>query len=187
MGHHNPETQDGQAARKARRQAGRQARQTGRSAKSGPPGSRGGHRVGAAAASAGVGVQTLHYYEREGLLEAPARTAAGYRLYSREMVHRVRAIKRAQALGFSLQEIRELIGVAEGRRPLREIAGLARQRIADIDARIEQLQTLRDALRDALEQCRCRGDLSRCDVLAGLSPDTPDLDDPFATEARETK
>lgn len=148
-----------------------------------------GYRVGTAAAYAGVGVQTLHYYERERLIEAPARTAAGYRLYSREMVHRVRAIKRAQSLGFTLQEIRELIGIAEDGRPLAEVAEVARRRMADVDARIEQLQGVREALRNAVEQCRCRGDLSRCDVLAGLSPDAadapdaPELDDPFATKS----
>ena len=141
------------------------------------------YRVGAAAAYAGVGVQTLHYYEREGLIERPERTAAGYRLYSREMVHRVRAIKRAQSLGFTLQEIRELIGIAQDARPLSELAEVARHRIADIDARIEQLQSMRDALQSAVEQCSCGGDLSRCNVLAGLSPDTPALDDPFETRA----
>ena len=143
------------------------------------------YRVGVAAAYAGVGVQTLHYYEREGLIEAPDRSAAGYRLYSREMVHRVRAIKRAQSLGFTLQEIRELIGIAEDRRPLIELAELARRRIADIDARIEQLQSMRDALHTAVDECSCGGDLSRCNVLAGLSPDTPELDDPFETRAGE--
>ena len=79
MGHHTPEKRREQDAQE---KTGRQG---------------GGQRVGIAAAHAGVGVQTLHYYEREGLIEAPARTAAGYRLYSREMVHRVRAIKRAQS------------------------------------------------------------------------------------------
>jgi MerR family copper efflux transcriptional regulator len=144
------------------------------------------HKIGAAAARAGVGVQTLHYYEREGLIDPPARTASGYRLYSREMVQRVRAIKRAQSLGFTLQEIRELIGIAQDKRPLSEVADVARQRIADIDARIEELEVIRSALRTAMEQCHCSGDLSRCDVLAGLSPDTPDSEDRFETEAGGT-
>ena len=150
----------------------------------------GGYKVGAAAAFAEVGVQTLHFYEREGLIEAPDRTAAGYRLYSREMVHRVRAIKRAQSLGFTLQEIRELIGIAEDRRPLGEVAAVAKRRIEDIDARIERLQGLREALCTAVEQCDCSGDLSRCDVLAGLSPDAPDstdAPDPFEPESGGTQ
>ena len=153
-----------------------------------PEAQNGGYRVGAAAAYAGVGVQTLHYYEREGLIEEPARTAAGYRLYSREMVHRVRAIKRAQSLGFTLQEIRELIGIAEDRRPLAEVAEVARRRLADVDDRIEQLQRVREALRVAMEQCHCNGDLSRCDVLAGLSPDAldaPERNDPFETNSEK--
>jgi MerR family copper efflux transcriptional regulator len=140
-----------------------------------------GYRVGAAAKYAGVGVQTLHYYEREGLIDPPGRSAAGYRLYSRAMIHRVRAIKRAQALGFTLREIRELIGIAEDRRPLGEVAAVAQRRIVDIDSRIEQLQSVRDALCTAVEQCRCSGELSRCDVLAGLSPDAPELEDSFET------
>ena len=137
-------------------------------------------RVGTAAASAGVGVQTLHYYEREGLIRPPARTAAGYRLYSQETVHRVRAIKRAQALGFTLQEIRELIGIAEDQRPAGQVAEIARRRIEDIDCRIEQLASVREALQRAMEQCHCNGDLSRCDVLAGLSPDARDLAEPLS-------
>ena len=150
----------------------------------------GGFRIGAAAAFAEVGVQTLHFYEREGLMQSPARSAAGYRLYSREMIHRVRAIKRAQSLGFTLQEIRELIGIAEDRRPLDEVAAVAGRRIEDIDAKIERLRGLRAALSTAMEQCRCSGDLSRCDVLAGLSPEAPDLPDvpePFETKSGGTE
>ena len=87
----------------------------------------------------------------------------------------------AQSLGFTLQEIRELIGIAQDARPLSEVAEVARHRIADIEARIEQLQNMRGALLTAVEQCSCGGDLSRCNVLAGLSPEMPGLDDPFET------
>ena len=66
-------------------------------------------RVGDVACAAGVHVQTLHYYERRGLLPRPGRTAAGYRIYGPETVRTVRAIKRAQTLGFTLTDIRELM------------------------------------------------------------------------------
>ncbi len=83
-------------------------------------------RVGAAADAAGVNVQTLHYYERRGLLRPKARNGAGYREYGEAEVRRVRGIKQAQSLGFTLREIRELIGMAESRRSARNVATLSR-------------------------------------------------------------
>jgi MerR family copper efflux transcriptional regulator len=126
-------------------------------------------RVGAAAEAAGVGVQTLHYYEREGLIEPPDRSAAGYREYDAGTVERVRAIKRAQGLGFTLREIRALIGVARDRGTIEEVRTVARGRLAEIDARMEELQRARDALTAVIAQCECDGDVDACDVVDGLS------------------
>ena len=124
------------------------------------------HRAGATAT--GVGIQTLHYYEREGLIERPGRTSAGYRVYSERTLRRVRGIKRAQGLGFTLHEISELIGVAESGENIEEIARLARGKLAEIDAKVAQLAEVRAALEQTLECCSCGGDLSRCDVIDGL-------------------
>ena len=128
-------------------------------------------RVGEAAEAAGVGVQTLHFYEREGLIAVPPRSPAGYREYDAHSVERVRAIKRAQRLGFTLAEVRDLIEVAEGRSPAVRIAEVARQRVEAIDATVAELGRMRSALVEAFEHCACGGEPRHCDVLEGLARD----------------
>ena len=124
--------------------------------------------IGVAAAAAGVHVQTLHYYERRGLIRCPPRTPSGYRRYPPATVRTVRAIKRAQALGFTLDEIRELIRLRTRRGSARVVGALAQQRLAAIEEKIAVLTGLRDRLRQVLTACACAGDVRRCDVLAGL-------------------
>ncbi len=102
--------------------------------------------VGAAAKAAGVNVQTLHYYERRGLLRPRARNSAGYREYGEVDVRRVRGIKRAQSLGFTLGEIQELIAVAESRRSMRNVAALDRHKLDEIDRKIGALELVRATL-----------------------------------------
>ena len=130
-------------------------------------------KVGAAARAAGVKVQTLHYYERRGLLRPRGRSAAGYREYGEPEVRRVRGIRRAQALGFSLREITELLAIAEGGRPVREVSELAHRKLLEIDARIRDLDRMRDCLTEAIETCACGGDLARCQVIEGLAGEAP--------------
>jgi DNA-binding transcriptional MerR regulator len=125
-------------------------------------------RVGAAAEAVGVNVQTLHYYERRGLLRPRARNGAGYRQYGERELRRVRGIKRAQSLGFTLAEIQEFIAVAESRRSARTVAALARGKLAEIDQKIRALELVRATLNEAIETCACGGDLRHCDVIAGL-------------------
>ena len=82
-------------------------------------------KAGAVAKAAGVGVQTLHYYERLGLLQKPKRSAANYRLYAPEAVRRVRFIKKAQALGLTLEETKQILDLKDhGREPCRKVAEL---------------------------------------------------------------
>lgn len=125
-------------------------------------------RIGAAAAAAGVNVQTLHYYERRGLIRRPQRTPSGYRQYPPATVRSVRAIKRAQSLGFTLEEIQELARIRTRGGSARVVGELATRRLASIEAKIEALARLRDRLRDVLKTCACGGDPRRCDVLEGL-------------------
>lgn len=132
------------------------------------PGRSGIVRVGAAAEAAGVHVQTLHYYERRGLVAPRARSASGYREYGEAEVTRVRAIKRAQSLGFTLEEIQQLITLAEARRPSRKLGVMAESKLAQIDEKIRDLRRMQRSLREAVETCRCRGDLTKCQILEGL-------------------
>lgn len=131
------------------------------------------YAVGTCAREAGVHVQTLHYYERRGLLMPRRRPGSGYRDYGPTDVRRVKAIKRAQSLGFTLNEIRELISLADrparASRPPRRIAELAQAKLEEIDEKLRALKRMRLALRETLEACACGGDLSECQVLDGLA------------------
>ena len=126
------------------------------------------YQIGAAAKAAGVHVQTLHYYERQGLIAEPERSAAGYREYSPASIGRIRAIKRAQSLGFTLKEIKELAALRDEGHAAGELRALVGGKIAEIDDKIALLRKMRRALQVTAETCGCGGDLSRCDVLAGL-------------------
>lgn len=137
-------------------------------------------KVGELAARAGVGVQTLHYYERLGLLPKTGRSAANYRLYPPSALRRVQFIKQAQALGFTLEEIREVLGLRErGRAPCRRVADVARQHLRELDARIAALREFRKSLaavvprweKETAGQRRCAGEF--CDLIEQLTVSEP--------------
>ena len=112
-------------------------------------------KVGAVAKAAGVGVQTLHYYERFGLLPRPRRSAANYRLYSSEAVRRVQFIKKAQALGLTLEEIKQILDLKErGRALCGKVADLGEKHLREIDTRLGQLRKYRRLLSQALSDWR---------------------------------
>jgi MerR family mercuric resistance operon transcriptional regulator len=127
-------------------------------------------RSGEVAAAAGVNLQTLRYYERRGLLAEPARTSGGHRAYPPDAVTIVRVIKAAQRLGFTLEEVAGLLAAGRHRHGSAPDAGLRRQaevKLAEIDARIADLQTIRQTLAAAVA--------AGCDDLAtcAASPDCP--------------
>jgi DNA-binding transcriptional MerR regulator len=112
-------------------------------------------RIGQVARKTGLSIDTIRFYEKEGLLPPPIRTSNGYRLYSALEVSDLEFIQRAQGLGFSLSEIRELIAV---QRQPHEVCGQVRDLIAQkltvVRAKIEELQRLETGLSDALSQCK---------------------------------
>ncbi|XRQ15071.1 MerR family transcriptional regulator [Actinomadura welshii] len=113
----------------------------------------GGLRSGQVAAAAGVNPQTLRYYEPRGLLDRLARTPGGHRVYPPETVTLLRVIKAAQRLGFTLDEVAALLEAGPGRRPGGAGAGLAgraRSKLAEVEARIGELTAVAGALRSAL-------------------------------------
>ena len=126
-------------------------------------------RIGEVAECGGVNLQTIRYYEREGLLPKPPRLASGYRMFPDTAVRRVRFIKRAQELGFSLAEIRELLSLREnagaGAQDMRE---RAKAKIADIEEKIRALRAMKDALNRLAERCPGCGPLSDCPILDAL-------------------
>jgi DNA-binding transcriptional MerR regulator len=132
-------------------------------------------QVGELAERAGVGVQTLHYYERLGLLPKPDRSAANYRLYPIDALRRVQFIKKAQALGFTLEEIKEILGLrGQGRAPCRCVADVGKKHLQELDARIAGLQAFRRALaavvpkweKETSHQRKCAGEF--CDLIERL-------------------
>ncbi len=130
-------------------------------------------RIGAVAAAAGVGVQTLRYYERRGLLTAPRRTSGGYREYSDDAIRRVVFIRRAQAMGFTLDEIRALLAlrVRAARRcaPVKKSAEAARQRVRE---QLAALLRMDDVLGRLILACDKRAVTEECPILSALEPET---------------
>ena len=132
--------------------------------------------IGAAATLAGVSAKMIRYYEALGLLPKVARTAAGYRQYGMPEVHTLRFIRRARDLGFSMSEIESLLRLWQNRkRASREVKRIAHARIADLERRIEEMQTIKRTLTH-LAQC-CHGD---------ARPECPILDD-LANSAKEAR
>jgi Hg(II)-responsive transcriptional regulator len=122
-----------------------------------------------AARQAGVNAQTLRFYERRGLLPKPPRRRSGYREYPADAVRIVRFIKRAQELGFSLDEVDELVRLRSVRRSERHrVRAIAEHKIADIDQKIEHLRSMRDALDQLVDRCH-RGGATECPIIDALT------------------
>lgn len=132
--------------------------------------------IGKLARQVGLGVETLRYYERRGLIEPQRRSASGYRLYQAGAEQRLRFIRRAQALGFSLDEVAELLSLSD--RPensAAEVKQLARAKIADIETRILDLERIRSALSELEVRCPGHaGTTAECPILAALNQDGPE-------------
>ena len=126
------------------------------------------HTIGYAAKTAGVGVDTVRYYEREGLLSKAKRTASGYRLYTEADVERLRFIRQAKALGFTLDDIAELLRLQDGHGTRPQVRARARQRIEDLDRKIRELSAIRDALVVLEHQCRGSGAIAGCPIIEGV-------------------
>ena len=101
-----------------------------------------------------VNPETIRYYERSGLLPAPARSEANYRLFAPAAVQRIRFIKRAQAVGFSLEEIKTLIDLKFApEATCGDVRGMVDSKIGEIDAKIAALQAMRDELSALFDEC----------------------------------
>ena len=125
--------------------------------------------IGAVAKRAGVGVDTIRYYEREGLLPAPQRRLSGYRDYDETAVERLRFIRRAKTLGFTLDEIRELFALSVDReRGVRGVKQRAETRLAEVERRIRELQDVRRGLKQLIGACPGHGKLDACPILRAL-------------------
>jgi MerR family mercuric resistance operon transcriptional regulator len=131
--------------------------------------------IGQVAAEAGVNIRTLRFYEREGVLPPPERRPSGYRTYSPETVSLVRFIKRAQALGYTLAEAKELLALRDTRgAACAEVQRNAGQKLADVRERIRQLQAMALALSKLLSSCAEPHHAHACPLLEALdAPPSP--------------
>ncbi len=126
--------------------------------------------IGKVAAMTGVSVDTLRFYERKGLLPQAERNGSGYRVYTPAIVERINFIKRARTYGFSLDESRQLIAVIEsGPAACGDIRERIHSRIADIDARIAQLEDARERLADLAQRCVDHSRCGECHLIKAIA------------------
>ena len=125
--------------------------------------------IGQTARSAGVGVETVRFYERRGLIEPPPRTESGYRQYPEDVVVRLGFIRRAKELGFTLNEIKELLSLRlEPASACEDVRRQADLKIASIEEKIHDLQGMKTALAELVDACQGQGTTSECPILDAL-------------------
>ena len=126
--------------------------------------------IGNVAKQAKVRIETLRYYERERLVASPPRSQSNYRLYPEDTVRRVQFIKRAQELGFSLKEIKELLSLrAEPNTSCVDIRNRALAKINDIEQKMRTLKAMKHALTQLVEECPGQGVITDCPILEALN------------------
>ncbi|MGA3309607.1 MAG: helix-turn-helix domain-containing protein [Xanthobacteraceae bacterium] len=124
--------------------------------------------IGDLAKATNTKVETVRYYERIGLMPAPKRSASNYRTYDAGHVERLGFIRRSRALGFNLDQVRELLSLADDRsRPCEAIDEIARVHLAEIDRKLTDLKALRHELDALLRQCR-HGVIAECQIIKAL-------------------
>ena len=128
--------------------------------------------IGNVADAAGVGIETIRYYERRGLVPQPGKAAGAYRRYGAGHVDRIRFIKRAQALGFSLEEIATLLELEDGtdRRSIRRIATA---RLEETRRRIADLRRIEGVLAHLLHECEAHAKAHHCPIIAAITTGDP--------------
>jgi len=127
--------------------------------------------IGKLAAAAGVGIDTVRFYERAGLLKKPARTPSGYRKYTASDAARLRFVRRAKALGFSLDEISELLRLNDGGGRRKAVRALAERRLTEIEQRLAELERMRTSLRHLVRDCHGDGSLKGCPIIEAVLAD----------------
>jgi DNA-binding transcriptional MerR regulator len=129
-------------------------------------------KIGEVSKQTGIGIETLRFYEKSGLLDRPLRTESGYRMYGVDVLERLEFIKRAQALGFSLEEIKRIVEERRaGQSPCAEVREIVRQRLRELDERMEMLKRYRKELAHALSEWDKAGDVKGhiCGLIEGTN------------------
>lgn len=125
--------------------------------------------IGKVAKQTGVSIETIRFYEREGLIPEPPRRDSGYRQYTFPIIDRVRFIKRAKDLGFRLMEIKELLSLSIGpKTTCTDVKRKALEKMKEVDVKITDLRKIRNALKLLTDQCQGKGPVSECPILENL-------------------
>jgi MerR family mercuric resistance operon transcriptional regulator len=128
------------------------------------------HTIGQLAKAAGVNVETIRYYERRGLIAQPAKPVQGYRTYPKATLSRILFIKRAQELGFTLEEIDSLLLLGDSH--CTEVQELAEGKLASVRAKINDLRRLEQMLAEMVTQCRINPENVACPIVESLQPNS---------------
>lgn len=129
--------------------------------------------IGKLSKASGTPIETIRFYEREGLLPPAPRTESGYRLYDKDAAKRLRFIARAKALGFTLAEIRDLLALqdnpAANRSGRSQVKALTQRKLEDIESRIADLQRMQKVLTHLAHECSGKGGVTHCPIIETLS------------------
>jgi Hg(II)-responsive transcriptional regulator len=128
--------------------------------------------IGRLAKQADVGIDTVRFYERRGLLPQPQRTQSGYRLYSESSINRVRFIRRAKQLGFALDEIELLLKLQDQGGRKAEVKAITTHKLAEIETKIADLSRMRTVLQELATECSGRGNVASCPIIEAISDDS---------------
>lgn len=129
------------------------------------------YSIGQLAQAADTGVETIRYYERRGLMPEPPRAPSGYRRYPEHAAGRLRFIRRAKRLGFTLEEIAALLSLQAGGERA-EVKAVAEAKLAEIETRLADLERMRDTLHNVTRRCSGQGPVAGCPIIETLSADT---------------
>ena len=126
--------------------------------------------IGALSKATGTTVETIRWYERVGVLPVPARTSGNYRAYGAAHLERLSFVRRARDLGFSLDQVRDLLQLADDQgQPCDAVDRVAREHLDEVERKITDLEFLRRELQDLIAQC-CHGTVAECRIVQALSP-----------------
>jgi Zn(II)-responsive transcriptional regulator len=128
--------------------------------------------IGQLAKRARVSIDTVRFYERNGLLAPARRLRSGYRRYGESQLKQLRFVRRAKALGFSLAAIRELLALSEGRN-VAKVKRMAAKHLAEVESRIVELERVRDGLGTLIAACPGHGRAEACPILNALQEEDP--------------
>ena len=126
-------------------------------------------KIGEVAKQSSIGIETIRYYEREGLLAEPQRRPSGYRQYDQSVVSRLQFIRRSKELGFTLAEIKELLGLwFDANTRCEHVRQRAEQKVTDIEDKIRTHQKMKRSLKKVLSECEGRDSIGDCSLLKGI-------------------